>query len=235
MAAAAALQLNYQVSSRHMRSSEIYLTIRYLEDEFDILDLDNGAWNAADRIEIRNYWSGQPAPEGRHTGVRMLWSDESLYIRFEARQDESLVVNDKPELSQKTIGLWERDVCEIFVAPDRARPNRYFEFEIAPTGEWIDLGINVSAKGRETDWGYCSGIVSSAEIRDKLVLMAAKIPFKAFGAKPNDGDVWMGNLFRCVGSGPERGYLSWAATRTPTPNFHVPSKFGEFRFAGKRS
>ena len=49
---------------------------------------------------------------------------------------------------------------------------------------------------------------------------------------PSSGDVWHGNIFRCVGKGENRGYLAWQPTETPAPNFHVPEKFGEFEFVG---
>jgi hypothetical protein len=48
--------------------------------------------------------------------------------------------------------------------------------------------------------------------------------------KPKSGDVWLGNLLRCVGRDPDRGYLAWQPTMTEKPNFHVPEKFGEFEF-----
>jgi hypothetical protein len=57
-----------------------------------------------------------------------------------------------------------------------------------------------------------------------------KIPWEAFGKKPSAGDVWVGNIFRCVGAGPDRGYLAWQPTMTETPNFHVTEKFGELKF-----
>jgi hypothetical protein len=42
------------------------------------------------------------------------------------------VVSDKPQTEKKTMGLWDRDVCEIFIAPDEHAIERYFEFEAAP-------------------------------------------------------------------------------------------------------
>jgi hypothetical protein len=60
--------------------------------------------------------------------------------------------------------------------------------------------------------------------------MAFKIPWKAFGGKPATGDVWLGNLYRAVGTGDTRGYLAWSPTMTKDPQFHVPEKFGEFVF-----
>jgi hypothetical protein len=133
-------------------------------------------------------------------------------------------------LSSKTIGLWDRDVCEIFVAPDRNEPQKYFEFEIAPNSEWIDLAIQQLPEKRQTDFDYNSGMQSAARIEGDKVIMAIKIPFQAFGKNPSPNDVWLGNLFRCVGSDKTRGYLAWLPTRSLQPNFHVPQAFGEFEF-----
>src|SRR5206468_4402793 len=125
-----------------------------------------------------------------------------------------------------------RDVCEIFIAPDKDEPNKYFEFEIAPTGEWVDLSIVMSGAERQTDWTYKSGMKSSAQIEPDQIIMAIQIPWKAFGSRPQARDIWVGNLFRCVGSGPTRGYLAWQPTNTPRPDFHVPRRFGELYFDG---
>lgn len=200
-------------------------------DDFPITELTHGAWRNALPVNTDKYWSGELAPVGRHFETRLLWSETGMYVRFDANQTEPLVVSDNPNLSIKTNGLWDRDVCEIFVAPDRNDPRRYFEFEIAPTGEWIDLAIHQMPDRRETDWDYASGMESQAEIQTEKVVTSIKIPWDAFGRKPQIGDVWMGNLYRCVGEGETRGYLAWSPTMTPEPAFHVPEKFCEFVFA----
>jgi len=206
------------------------LTIKYISHEIPIAALDDPAWKGASETVISEYWSGDPAPSDRHFAASLLWSDTALYVRFEALWSEPLIVDEKPDLTNKTHGLWDRDVCEIFVAPDKTNRNRYFEFEIAPTGEWIDIEIEVGPAGRQTDLDYSSGMESAARIEPDKIVMAIKIPWTAFGKTPKVGDVWLGNLFRCVGSGPTRGYLAWQPTYTAEPNFHVPSKFGEFKF-----
>jgi len=208
------------------------LTIKQIARDFSIDALDDPAWKSASRTVIKRYWSGKAAPKGRHFSARLLWSDTALYVRFEANQTEPLVVSGKPDLSKKTLKLWERDVCEIFIAPDKANRNKYFEFEIAPTGEWIDLGIEVTPKERLTDWDYKSNMTSAARIDKEKIVMAIKIPFASLGKIPKSGDVWLGSLFRCVGEGPTRGYLAWQPTKTKEPAFHVPKKFGEFVFEG---
>jgi hypothetical protein len=206
------------------------IKINRIPADFPITELDNQAWSKAAEVDVNRYWSGEAAPAGRRFKVRLLWSDEALYIRFEAAQSEPLVVSDKPDLSHKTMNLWDRDVCEIFIAPDRAKPNKYFEFEVAPTGEWVDVGIEVLPEKRVSDWDYASGMEAAARIEKGKVISAVRIEWKAFGKKPTAGDVWLGNLFRCVGKDPTRGYLAWQPTLTKQPAFHVPAKFGQLVF-----
>lgn len=206
------------------------ISIRRVNRDLEIAALNDQVWRTAAPANVTNYWSGESAPDGRHFEARLLWSRAALYVRFEANQTEPLVISSEPDLTKKTRGLWNRDVCEIFIAPDRKRPAKYFEFEVAPTGEWIDLGIEVTPTERLTDWEYRSGMEVAAKIEKNRVVMAIKIPFAALGSVPKAGDVWLGNLFRCVGKDPARGYLAWRPTKTNAPNFHVPAAFGEFRF-----
>ncbi|HVF86279.1 MAG TPA: sugar-binding protein, partial [Pyrinomonadaceae bacterium] len=117
-------------------------------------EFDHEEWERAKPVLIERYWSGEMAPAGRHAEARVIWTEEALNLRFVCRQSEPLVVSESPALNQKIIGLWERDVCEIFLAPDADAPERYFEFEAAPTGEWLDLRIHTTLTERETDWHY---------------------------------------------------------------------------------
>ncbi len=121
---------------------------------------------------------------------------------------------------------------EIFVAPDLDITKRYFEFEVAPTGEWLDAEMEILPNGeRKSDFNYNSEMKTAAKIMSSKILAAIKIEWQAFGKKPYEGEVWHGNLFRCVGKGETRGYLTWQPTMTETPNFHIPEAFGEFEFA----
>lgn len=205
------------------------MQIKFTED-FPITDLTNSNWKQADEVSIEKYWSGEAAPIGRHFKTRLLWSQNSLYVRFEANQNEPLVISETPILTSKTNGLWERDVCEIFLAPNAEEFRKYFEFEVAPTGEWIDLEIHQMPEQRETNFEFHSGMQTAAKIEKDIVWMAFKVEWQAFGKIPKTGEIWKGNILRCVGSGETRGYLTWQPTLTPKPNFHVPEKFGDFEF-----
>lgn len=219
------------ISYSNAQSKMTYKTkIAYIKEDFSVSELENKAWDKAETVTVDKYWSGENAPKGRQFKTKILWSDAALYVRFEANQKEPLVVSETPNLATKTKGLWDRDVCEIFLAPKREEPRKYFEFEIAPNGEWIDLGIYQMPDKRETDWNYSSGMKSFAKIGKDKIWMAIKIEWKAFGKTPKAGDIWLGNIFRCVGTGETRGYLAWSPTLTNQPAFHVPEKFGEFEF-----
>jgi Carbohydrate family 9 binding domain-like len=218
--------------SKMTENRQTKITIQFLEKDFSINEFDNENWEKAQEISIEKYWSGENAPAGRWAKARLLWSENALYVRFEAVQTEPLIISEKPNLKTKTHGLWEMDVCEIFVAPERDEPRKYFEFEIAPSGEWIDLAIHQMPERRETDFAYDSGMRSQAVIEKDKIRMAIKIEWKAFGKTPEANDVWRGNLFRCVGAGATRGYLAWQPTGTMQPSFHVPEAFGEFKFTG---
>ncbi len=205
--------------------------VSYSSEDLSVSDFDNEFWKNCSKIEIKNYWSGESAANARKSEVQMAWTENSFLIKFAGNQEEFLNVNSKTDLTKKNERLWERDVFEIFVAPDAEDIRRYFEFEVAPTGEWLDLKMQILPNGeRQPDFSYSSGMKVSARILQNGIQAMIKIQWNAFGKKPAAGDVWRGNLFRCVGSGKTRGYLAWQPTETAQPDFHVPDKFGYFEF-----
>lgn len=206
------------------------IVARYITEPIAAGEFEHAAWDNCQPVKIEHYWSGEPAPPSRHAEARVCWSDEALHVRFVGAQHEPLIVSPNPQTDKKTVGLWDRDVCEIFVAPDPDAPERYYEFEAAPTGEWVDLGIVVRPNGRETDWGFNSGMTAAAKRDGDKLLVGIRIPWSEAIPKPRKGDVWGANVFRCVGpEAPER-YLAWRPTRTPAPNYHVPEVFGSLYF-----
>ena len=199
--------------------------------ELPVNQFDSAEWARASPVAITRYWSGAEAPKGRHAEARLIWTKEALYVRYLCNQTEPLTVSATPQTAKKTLGLWDRDVCEIFLAPDPNVPERYLEFEAAPTGEWIDLAIHVTPEKRETDWEFHSGMTAAARIEKDRVWIAMRLPWDHWIHKPQKGERWRANLFRCVGDGATRGYLAGQPTRTAEPAFHVPQVFGWLRFA----
>jgi len=221
------------MTTNEHREDAVVVEVSYAGRDVSACALDDPAWDRARPVQLTRYWSGEEAPAGRHAEARLIWSQEALAVRFVCRQTEPLVVSPDPQTERKTFGLWERDVCELCVAPDGWEPERYLELEAAPTGEWVDLMIRQFPEERETDREFCSGMTAAARVAGETVTIAMRVPFRGIGHTPRAGDRWRANLFRCVGADPSRGYLAWRPTYTDEPYFHVPEAFGRIRFSGQ--
>ena len=183
-------------------------------------------WNTATPMVFCSDWQGKnPAPD-RETQVRVLWSPETLYLRFECRYRELHVFADSDPNGRRD-HLWDRDVAEAFLQPDPSEPHAYKEFEVSPNGLWIDLAISPGAKP-----DLKSGMKRSVVLDEKAHTWAAElaIPMKVLTSKFDPEAVWRVNFFRVEGKEEPRGYYAWQPTHTPQPNFHVPKAFGRMRF-----
>src|SRR3954465_8872531 len=129
-------------------------------------DFDDEAWPHARAAQIARYWSGEDAPPGRRAEARIVWDAHGFTVRFDCVQTEPLVVAASPKLDAKTIGLWDRDVCEIFITRDTREIKHYAEFEVAPTGEWLDLTIDVRPHGLDKHWDFRSGVTVASRMRE---------------------------------------------------------------------
>jgi hypothetical protein len=132
------------------------------------------------------------------------------------------------------VGLWDRDVVEMFLGDDWKNIRHYREFEIAPTGDWIDLAIDLDRQSYDYHWR--SGWKTMARIDEahKVWYAAARIPLSAVSkARVQSGAKWRMNLYRIAGLGPDtqRKFLCWQPTcvKDRDPN-HVPEHFGTLVF-----
>jgi hypothetical protein len=202
---------------------------RFCETDLIPAEFDHAAWTTASPVRIERQWSGEPAPPSRRAEVRILWSMTALSVRFICNQQEPLTVDPAPKLDEKTIGLWEVDVCEVFIAPHSNSPQRYLEFEAAPTGAWVDLTVDTSQQPHLKDFEFQSGMLVATRIERNRVTIVMRLPWTNALPKPVAEEEWRANLFRCIGLGNER-YLAWQPTYTNEPDFHVPEAFGVLRF-----
>jgi len=184
-------------------------------------------WEIATPITFCSDWQGKNPDPGRETRVRVLWSIETLYLRFECKY-RLLHMFEESEPNGRRDQLWDRDVAEAFLQPDPSQPRIYKEFEVSPNGLWIDLNISPSGKA-----DLKSGLQCSATLDEPAQTWAAElaIPMKALTPAFDPSSVWRVNFFRVEGQQEPRGYYAWQPTYTPQPNFHVPSAFGRLRFA----
>jgi Carbohydrate family 9 binding domain-like len=186
------------------------------------------AWQNAIPIAFASDWQGKNADPARETQVRVLWSRQYLYLRFECRYRELFVFEDSDPNGRRD-HLWDRDVAEAFLQPDPSRERFYKEFEVSPNGMWVDLDIFPGGLA-----GLKSGLQRSVVVDNKSRTWTAElaIPIKSLTTNFDPKAIWRANFYRVEGAKEPRAYLAWQATYTPQPNFHVSSAFGRLRFAG---
>ena len=185
------------------------------------------SWERAAPVWFNADWQGKNADQARETEVRLLWTQEILFLRFQARYRTMTVFGDA-EANGRRDQLWDRDVAEAFLQPDRSNLRRYKEFEVSPNGFWIDLDIG---PGEKHDL--------KSELKRRVVLNEAEkiwtaelvIPMKCLVAKFDPTLAWGVNFYRVEGAQEPRFYSAWRPTGTQVPNFHVPEAFGELAFA----
>jgi benzodiazapine receptor len=187
---------------------------------------DSRAWAKCSPLCFAHNWKGENADPARSTEVRLLWTPDTLFVRFLANYRNITVFPDAREDGWRD-ELWNRDVAEVFLQPDSREPRRYKEFEVSPNGQWIDLDI--ASGGKE-------------ELRSKLrrrVMQDALaktwtaelvIPMRSLTPNFDAKQSWRVNFFRVEGEGEARFYSAWSPTYSHEANFHVSGAFGMLVF-----
>lgn len=194
-------------------------------------DLGKLPWRDAPRIFFdTSYLPEIRYPQAR-TEVRSLWSPSSIYFAFYCPYEELNVYADEDPVPERW-ELWKRDVAEIFINPFPERMRRYWEFEVAPNNQWIDLEIDLDREPFH-DAGWDSGFLhaTGVDAENKVWTCELRIPVSSFGLESAaEGDTWRVNFFRCDGQGSdqERRFLAWSPTGKR--DFHVPERFGRLLF-----
>ncbi len=196
-------------------------------------DPGSSTWKAASVTSISKDCSHVVDYPKFASKVRGFWTDTHLYLLFECPfKDLNLFLPAKGGGPRDK--LWDRDVVEMFLGDDWTHIRHYREFEIAPTGDWIDLAINLDKESYDQTWR--SGWRTSARIdeKSKIWYAAAKIPLRSISEQSvKAGTKWRANLYRIEGLGadPQRHFMCWQPTCVVNrdPN-HVPENFGTIKF-----
>lgn len=162
------------------------------------------------------------------TLVRACYSAENLYLRYDA-PFSTLSTFEPARLQSERVGLWDRDVVEVFIGTDHSKPKTYYEFEVAPTNEKLDLIITpeIPDIGKRLAWN--SGFASAVKVDEKKRVWTTvmRIPLRALSPEPvKAGTEWRINFYRIDRAG--EAFLAWNPTLTRT--YHTPERFGSLRF-----
>lgn len=205
-----------------------------LHVETSILGKDEALWRPARRLT----WG----PTRYETAFRALWSDSGLFIRFDSTDPDPWHT-----LGQRDGRLWEEEVVELFVAPERAG-RRYLEIEMSPGNVVSDLYVSLPDRRFDLAWnlhGLESRVFPLHDVagRTQGWTVVAFLPWDGMRlpasapvsvTPPRPGDRWRFNVFRIERPGgkvrPEVGALYLAWSPTGQRSFHVAEAFRELEF-----
>jgi alpha-galactosidase len=216
---------NYFISER--------MDCKFIRKEFSPDgDLSKTVWNNASWVMFdHDVYSGGPYPQAE-TRVAALWTTHSIYFSFRCKYS-SLNIYEGEDPTQERWELWNRDVVEVFINPEPDRVFHYYEFEVAPNNQWIDLEID-KTKDPFYDPVWASGFEHATRIYNKSRSWTCEMRIPIASMRVREiliGSEWRVNFFRADGLGDDsqRRLLSWIMIPGGT-TFHTPTHFGLIRF-----
>jgi Carbohydrate family 9 binding domain-like len=166
---------------------------------------------------------------GHRTEARSLWTDKNLYFLFICPYQE-LYALPKLSTATETDKLWEADVAELFIGSDFQNIKRYYEFQVSPRAEWVDLFIDRNPMPPNHDVSWNSGFEVTAKIDSakRVWYGAMRIPIAKIDTRASAaGNEMRMNFYRFQGPPNNRKRIAWQPTRTDS--YHVPEAFGTLR------
>jgi len=182
----------------------------------------DAVWKSAPAVGWQTDYAG--AATGIQTTARFLWAAGSLFALFELEGAELNVDRSRPVTSERA-KLYEEDCVELFIGPDSARRDHYYEIELGPLGHFFDLEIDRAANKSRPEWSSRLEVATSHDQPRKVAVIEARLAAPEIAAALTAGARLPLALYRMEGKDPRR-YLAWRPPRTAKPNFHVPEGFG---------
>jgi cellulose/xylan binding protein with CBM9 domain len=214
-------------------TSHAEIRSKFIPQDFSLDgDLTKPAWKKAAWRRFDHDMSGKVRYRDAETRVGILWSARFVYFAFHCHYTR-LNTYEGEDPTKERWELWERDVVEVFANPEPARVNHYYEFEVAPNNQWIDLEIDKD-KTPFNDAKWNSGFEHATRVDPAKHVWTCemRIPVASMGVERlRAGAVWRANFFRADGRGgdSQRRFMSWSAI-PEGKSFHVPTRFGRLRF-----
>lgn len=220
----------YFDNARRLLARSLYpvCKVAKLESNLDLKDLQSPSWDKAKTTRLE-YGSFDSKPQLQSsTALRAVYTADSLFLRYEAPYTQ-VSTFEPARLNSERVGLWDRDVVEAFIGTDPQNPKVYYEFEVAPTNEKLDLVISPEIPAVEKRLEWNSGWESFVKLDEakKVWTTVMRIPLKSLhpdGAKA--GTRWRVNFYR-IDRAPQ-AFLAWNPTLTRT--YHTPERFGWIEF-----
>lgn len=188
------------------------------------------------RIDRYPWYAGG---EKQATTVRLLHSRTTLYVQFRCRDRHF-----SARATELNGDVYLDSCVELFAMPHPEAGGEYFNLEVNCCG-CMHLGWG---DGRHRRRLVGPGLARRIRIAtsvptarkdespdDRWWWVAAAIPFDALSdfagvaIRPEAGDLWRANLYRCGGK-TDPQYACWSPIAWPRPDYHRPEFFGKLRF-----
>ena len=214
-------------------TSEARTTAKFSPEDFvPDGDLTKKVWQEAAWVRFDHDMSGRQTFPEAETRVASFWTPTYVYFAFQSKYT-TLNIYEGEDPAKERWELWNRDVVEVFANPEPARVNHYYEFEVAPNNQWIDLEIDKD-KDPFNDAGWDSHFEHATRVDEKNHVWTCemRIPVRSLNVRllePNTE--WRINFYRADGPGDDsrRRFMCWS-TIPEGRTFHVPTRFGIIRF-----
>jgi len=216
----------------------VFLSYRADEDPKEILaDPDAPFWKGVPGIVVdRRIDSREPVPNLK-SDVRSRWTDKYLYM-IAVCPYEKCHLRPNPVTNVETHQLWEHDVLEVYIGTNFKDITKYYELQISPQGEYLDMKIDqtkkVIAMGDERLWESGWQVKARHDRARKIWYCEFRIPLASIDSRPVKlGNEFRINLYRLQGPHgkglPPRDFLAWQPTGRRQP--HLPIHFGRLKLA----
>ena len=181
-------------------------------------------WEKVPELDDFSYpWQNQKAPV---TTFSAYYDQNHLYFRFVAFCSKPLVyIKDNSKLE-----VIHSERVEIFFRSDK-KMSPYYCLEIDPYGRVLDYKAILYRKF-DRNWQWPESLSIESKINDKNYTVEGKISLSILNQLDliNNNNIQIG-LFRghctnLVGNAATLKWISWVDSKTPEPDFHVPSAFG---------
>ena len=156
-----------------------------------------------------------PAP----VTVSLVRRDDTLVATFKITT-RSIVA--KPQLAHNEYP-YQYDVVEIFVRNAKSESPGYYEFEVSPYNQ--GLQVNIVKPRQEYYFGVQNGYTHSANMVAGGWEAEMRIPLASLGWDGSQPLELIGNVYAALGEGDGRVYWSLFELPGGTPDFHVPGAF----------
>lgn len=198
-------------------------TIRAVRESFD----PARPWRAPERataVALIDAVTGAPA---RLSSRVIAYHDETtLYLLFDLEDDHTVAT-----MFERDAPLYEEDVVECFIAPERIE--EYFELEVSPRGTLFDARVVSPDRDRRTmnvdrEWdleGFTAAVKRDETVNGRTHLaVLLSLPIAAIA--PRGERVWRANFYRVDRHPDGDEFLAWSPPLRTPADFHVPEVFG---------